>query len=249
MWRGLISATQFLTILPLGSSRHFDAKEALPFFPICGLFIGGLLALVDHLGAMVLPRHAVAVLDVVFLVAITGALHLDGVADAADGLYGRRSKERALEIMKDSRIGAIGMVAVVCCLAVKWAGLSSPPAEAHYLHSFWLFMVPALSRSTVLVAVRLLPYGRPTGGTGNSFFQDTLPPRAYWSLASLALIMLAADPKGAVVMGIGTAMVTAALLIYYRIKVNCITGDMLGAMIEATESGLFLLWAAFGRLW
>lgn len=248
MWRSLTSAIQFLTILPLRSAQRFEAHKAMPFFPICGLLIGGLLALVDYLGAMIWPQQAVAVLDVVFLVAITGALHLDGLADAADGLYGRRTTERALKIMKDSRIGAMGMVAVVCCLAIKWAGLSSPEPSIQSLRPFWLCMVPALSRSTVMIAVRLLPYGRPDGGTGSPFFQHPLRFIDYWPVALLTVIMLMTDALGAVWICIGAVLLTATLLLYYRIKMNCITGDMLGAMIEVTESGLFLLLAAFGRI-
>ncbi len=247
MWRNLISAMQFLTIIPLGPTQRFEAHKALPLFPICGLIIGGLLATVDYLGAAVWPHPAVAVVDVVFLTVITGALHLDGLADTADGLYGRRTTERALAIMKDSRIGAIGMVAVVCCLAIKWAGLSSLQTDVQPLRPFWLCLVPALSRSTVMFAVRLLPYGRPDGGTGSSFFQHPMRHIDYWPLGLLAIIMLSTDAWGAVWIGIGVASLTATLLLYYRIKINCITGDMLGAMIEVTESGLFLLLAASGR--
>ena len=247
MWRSLISAMQFLTIIPLGSSQRFEAHKALPLFPICGVIIGGMLAAVDYLGALLWPHQAVAVVDVVFLTVITGALHLDGLADTADGLYGQRTTERALDIMKDSRIGAMGMVAVVCCLAIKWAGLSSFQTEVHPLRPLWLCLVPALSRSTIIFAVRLLPYGRPNGGTGSPFFQHPLRHIDYWPLGLLAIIILAMDAWAAVWIGIGLASLTAALLLYYRIKINCITGDMLGAMIEVTESGLFLLLAASGR--
>lgn len=247
MCRGLFSAIQFLTILPLGSPHRFQANKAMPFFPIVGLVIGGLLALVDYVAAMIWPQQAVAVLDVVFLAVITGALHIDGLADASDGLYGRRTTERALEIMKDSRIGAIGMVAVVCCLAIKWAGLSSALPEIQTFRPFWLCVVPAISRSTVMIAVRLLPYGRPDGGTGRPFFQHPLGAKDYWPFTVLAVIMLMMDAWGALWMSIGAILLTAAILLYYRIKINCITGDMLGAMIEVTESGLFLLMAAYGR--
>jgi adenosylcobinamide-GDP ribazoletransferase len=65
------------------------------------------------------------VLDVVLLAAITGAFHLDGLADMADGLYGQREREKALAIMKDSRVGAMGLVAVACVLLVKTVGLGS----------------------------------------------------------------------------------------------------------------------------
>jgi len=243
MWRSLIASIQFLTIIPSGPTQVFEAHRILPYFPICGLIIGSLLVATDYLANMIWPPHVAAVADTVFLVVITGALHLDGLADTADGLYGRRTPQRALEIMKDSRIGAIGMVAVVCCLGVKWAGLSA----IHAYRPLWLLIVPALSRATVMFAIRVLPYGRPDGGTGHSFFQNPLRLADYWSLGVLALVILMSTAWGFIWVGIGSIVLTACILIYYRIKINCITGDMLGAMIEVTESGLFLLLAASNR--
>jgi len=109
-WTGLRSAIQFLTIIPCGRGHDFDARAALPFFPLCGLLIGVLLVMVDAMATLVWPRPVVALLDVIALAAISGALHLDGVADTADGLYGHREPEQALAIMKDSRIGAMGSI-------------------------------------------------------------------------------------------------------------------------------------------
>lgn len=244
MWRSLISSIQFLTIIPCGPARVFQAHKTLPFFPVCGLIIGGLLVVTDYLGALIWPPEVVSAVDVLLLVVITGALHLDGLADTADGLYGRRPPQRALEIMKDSRVGAIGVIAVVCCLGIKWAGLSAIQAY----RPLWLLIIPALSRATVMFAVQLLPYGRPDGGTGHSFFERRPSLVDYWSAGVLAAIMVWVTPWGFVWALTATITITASILFYYRMKINCITGDMLGAMIEVTESGLFLVLAAISRL-
>lgn len=244
MWRGLIASIQFLTIIPCGSAGVFQAHKALPFFPLCGLIIGGLLVAADYLGALIWPLEVVSAVDVLFLVVITGALHLDGLADTADGLYGRRPRQRALEIMKDSRVGAIGVIAVVCCLGIKWAGLSA----IQVYRPLWLLIIPALSRATVMFAVHVLPYGRPEGGTGHSFFERRLRIADYWPLGVLAAIMVWIMPWGFVWAVTATVTITASMLLFYRMKINCITGDMLGAMIEVTESGLFLVFAAINRL-
>jgi adenosylcobinamide-GDP ribazoletransferase len=180
------------------------------------------------------------VVDVVGLAMISGALHLDGLADTADGLYGQRPQEKALAIMKDSRIGAIGMVAVVCCLAIKWAGISG--LQAH--RPFWLLVVPAFARGTVLFGVRWLPYGRPQGGTGHSFFQHPLLITDFWAVALLFLLAIVFTGWGVVWIAAGFCGLVTLVLIYYRYKINCITGDMLGALIEITEAGLFLILAA-----
>ncbi len=243
MWRHFLSGIQFLTILPCGPTQPLEAQRTLPLFPLCGLVVGAVLFLVDYGASLFWQRSAVAVLDVVTLAVITGALHLDGLADTADGLYGRRSPEKALAIMKDSRIGAMGMVTVACCLAMKWAGLN----ELDMHRAILLLLVPATARAGVIFAVHYLPYGRPEGGTGQAFFQGTPRLQDYWALAVVLLAaLLLAGWSGALLM-VGFAALTAGVLIYYRLKIDCITGDMLGALIEITEAGLFLILSATTR--
>lgn len=196
--------------------------------------------LLDSVAVAIWEPATAAVVDVVGLAMISGALHLDGLADTADGLYGRRTPDKALAIMKDSRIGAIGMVVVACCLAIKWAGLSGIQIHRPY----YLLLVPAFARSTVLFGVRWLPYGRPQGGTGHSFFQHPLTIRDFWSLALLSLLALLFTGWGIVWIALGYTGLVAVVLAYYRNKINCITGDMLGALVEITEAGLFLILAA-----
>jgi len=241
MWRGLQSSIQFLTIIPCGRTQDFNPRATLVFFPVCGLLIGALLALVDMLAGNFWNPSAVAVIGVVTLAVISGGLHLDGLADTADGLYGQRPAEQALAIMKDSRIGSIGMVVVVCCLGIKWAGLAG--IDAH--RPIWLLLVPAFARASVLFGIRLLPYGRPAGGTGRTFFEQPLRIRDFWGWALLMGLGAVLTGWAVVWIGIGTAFLTAALLTYYKQKINCITGDMLGAMIEICEACLFLFIAAW----
>ena len=105
----LTAAIQFLTLLPLGKPVSYDPKGMVPFFPIVGLMIGAFVSMFDHGALYLWPKPVAAVLDVVFLVVITAAFHLDGLGDIADGLMGHRSRDKALEIMKDSRIGVMGI--------------------------------------------------------------------------------------------------------------------------------------------
>lgn len=230
------SALRFITILPLGRSDRFEPVQMTAYFPVVGLFIGLMLAIVDSVAARFWSGPATALVDVIFLIIITGALHLDGVADTADGLYGRRSRDQALAIMKDSRIGPMGMLAVLCCLALKWAGIAGLQSDRILL----LILIPAYARAAILLGMRSLPYARPEGGTGAAFFDQRLPMTAFWSIAVIGVLSIMLKWP-ALSLNIGFALLVGAVLGYYRMKMNGITGDMLGALIEMTESGLFFL--------
>ncbi len=241
MFRNFIAGIQFLTIIPCGPTQPFVPHKALPVFPVCGLVIGTLLMAIDIIAMNFWNLSAVAVIDVVALAAITGALHIDGLGDTADGLYGQRPPEKALSIMKDSRIGAIGMITVACVLSLKWAGLANIGSH----RNCWLLLVPAFSRATVLFGVRWLPYGRPEGGTGHSFFESVPHLKDYWALVVLCLLAILLAGWAALWAISGFAVLMTVVLYYYKTKINCITGDMLGAMIETVESGLFLILGAY----
>ena len=86
--KGLISAIQFLTIIPIGRHHVFDPKGMIPFFPVVGLVLGSLLSIFDYAVSGLWPAPVVAILDVGLLILLTGALHVDGLGDTADGLYG-----------------------------------------------------------------------------------------------------------------------------------------------------------------
>lgn len=238
-FQGMFSAVQFLTIIPCPSWHLFNARGALPYFPICGLFIGLIIVVVDSLAAAIWARPVAALIDIIALVLITGALHLDGLADTADGLYGQRKPEQALSIMKDSRIGAMGLVAVLCCFTLKWAGVANMASH----QKLWLILVPAYARAAVLFGIKALPYGRPDGGTGHSFFSPPLQIIDFWGIVPLILLSFFTSWEF-IKLNVVFVIIVAVTIAWYRRKINCITGDMLGAMIEITETGLFLMAAS-----
>lgn len=231
----LISAIQFLTILPIGRPGSFD-KRMVEFFPVVGLMLGVMLSAFDLAVSQLWSGPVVALLDVIFLAVLTGALHLDGLGDAADGLYGNRPKEQSLAIMKDSRIGVMGLVAIVCGLSVKWGGIMSLDAHRHLL----LIIIPVYARGAMLFGFRFLAYGRPEGGTGHTLFEDSLGLSAFWGVLAVALLSLFAGWRG-LLLNLVFVILTASILLYYKKHIGCITGDMLGAMSEITESVLFLM--------
>jgi adenosylcobinamide-GDP ribazoletransferase len=228
-------ALQFLTVLPAGKPARFDPAGMVPLFPIVGLIIGGLLALTDWAALGLWPPAAAAMVDVGLLAGVTGALHLDGLSDTADGLYGNRPRERALDIMKDSRVGAMGVVALILGLGVKWAGIAG--MEAH--RTVLLAAIPALARGGMLFGFRFLEYGRPDGGTGHAFFEKRLPWTGFWTLLPIGGLVLAAGWRGVAVLAV-FAVATGTLIRFYRRKMGGVTGDMLGAMVEILEAAMFL---------
>ena len=105
----LIAAIQFLTILPAGKAERYDPRNMIPYFPVVGIILGALVSAFDQAAMQLWSPPTAAVLDVVLLLVLTAGLHLDGLGDTADGLLGHRSREQALLIMKDSRIGMMGL--------------------------------------------------------------------------------------------------------------------------------------------
>ncbi|PIE73736.1 MAG: adenosylcobinamide-GDP ribazoletransferase [Deltaproteobacteria bacterium] len=234
--RGLKNAMAFLTTLPItgaGSVNH----AMLPWFPVVGLFIGLFWAGCDALFALFFPLPVRAVLDLLVLILITGGLHLDGLADAADGIMAHRGRERALEIMRDSRLGTWGAIALFSILMLNLAALSTLVTQDHAWRFFLL--APAYGRLAMLFGLRALPYGRPEGGMASHLFGHTnVTP--YWTVA-LALISLAVYPASlAIVSNLLAAAAMFGIIRIYRTTLGCITGDMIGALGEITQMAFFI---------
>jgi len=233
--KNLISALQFITILPLGKTRTFDPPKMIPYFPLVGILLGLMVALFDSVVLRLWPPPVAALLDVMLLAVLTAAFHIDGLGDTADGLLGPRSRDKALEIMKDSRIGTMGLVAILFGLALKWGGIAG--LEAH--RSIILVIIPAYARAGILFGMRYLPYGRPDG-TGKPFFSEKISLKHFWGLILPIGLSLLLGLK-AIWLNLAFVIILAMILLFYKKRMGCITGDMLGALVEITEAGLFLM--------
>lgn len=237
--RLFFSAVQFLTRLPV-PARHFRADElpkSLVFFPVVGLILaaGGLLIrfiLAAHTG------NAVVVLAVlIYLVLLTGGLHEDALADAADGFGGGRNKEQILEIMRDSRIGSYGAIAIVFSLLGRFVVLTQlPPGK--FVAYFAAGQV--LSRWTPLPLSFFLTPARADSGQGSR-----VAGKVSWSsllIGTFLALAIAALFLHVALLWVGSiAIVTAAITgLYYRKRLAGITGDCLGATIQLTEIAVYL---------
>jgi len=142
---------------------NFDEKacgRATLFFPAVGLFLGVLLAALAWGAGFLFPAVVKTSLLVVGMVVLTGGMHLDGFMDSIDGLFSGRARERKLEIMRDSRVGAFGVIGVICLLLLKYNLLLELPDD---VLTKALLVLPVLSRWGMAIAVIAFPYARPDG--------------------------------------------------------------------------------------
>jgi adenosylcobinamide-GDP ribazoletransferase len=138
--------------------------------------------------------------------------------------------------MKDSRIGVMGLVAIVCAISIKWAGITS----LNYQRSLLLVLIPAYARGSMIFGIRFLQYGRPKSGIGRELFGEKLRFTAFGALAIPILLSISMGWSALWLNGWFVVM-TTVILKYYHGRIGCITGDMLGAMAEIVEAFLFLI--------
>jgi adenosylcobinamide-GDP ribazoletransferase len=158
---GCIAAVQFLTIVPPLVRRSFAPMElgrAVGYFPLVGLLIGGFVIGLNRLLALFLPSNVTAALVLTGWILCTGALHLDGFLDSCDGLFGGRTPEDRLRILRDERVGAFAVIGGVLLLLVKYQALTAIPYR-----SAALCLAPILGRWGMAVTVVAFPYARAEG--------------------------------------------------------------------------------------
>jgi len=238
--RDLVESLRFLTRLPLpGQPAMRNPGEALAAFPLVGLVLGLLLALLDLLlGLTRLPLFTRDVLLIVALVLLTGGLHLDGLMDSCDGLFGGYDPEQRLDIMRDSRVGSFGVLGAICALLLKLAFLSAVPAHSRVVA---LIVAPVLGRWSLVLAAALFPPALPAG-LGAAFAKGVTSPRVtIAAVLSLLIVLLAAGLAGALVFLV--ACVTTGLLgLFVMRRIPGLTGDSYGAICELNEvAALFAL--------
>jgi adenosylcobinamide-GDP ribazoletransferase len=238
--RSLVIALQFLTRLPtprLGTSEPGDLARASDWFPVAGALIGALVAVAVWAGAHFGPWIG-ALFGLVAWVLVTGALHLDGLGDVADGLGGaHRVPGRFLEIVHDPHIGGFGVTAIGLQLLSKLILLE---AIAEVSLAPTLVLVAAWARWGTVVLGKIVP---PLGeGLGRRFAEGI-----DWRVAVLhGAVLVAASAMMAPPL-IGALVIVPALAVYWIRRVGGISGDCHGASIEVTETALLLLLVTLAR--
>ena len=239
-------AVKLLTRWPIRSpdaevSTPARPAAAVPYYPLVGVLIGAFAGGVFWLAHLVFPVTLAVVLATAASLLATGALHEDGFADACDGLGGGTTRERALEIMRDSRLGTYGAAGLGLMLAAKVLALAAAPAEAIP----WLLVAAhAGSRASVVLALVTGTYARDTGIAAP--LADAAPSGAGIAFAlvtavAAACLALVAAPPAALLAGLaGLALGHLLMRRAYERKLGGYTGDCLGAVQQASEVGMYL---------
>jgi adenosylcobinamide-GDP ribazoletransferase len=252
----LACATQFLTRLPTPRLRNWSDNmlaRSARYFPLVGLGVGSLSAAVFALARAVWPSGAQpAILAVGAAVAITGGFHEDGLADTADGLGGGQTREQRLAIMKDSRLGSYGALALGLVLTVRIAALASLKTTA--LAAAALVCAHALARAAAVVAMAVLPYAAdPATSKLQPSARGVRPAEVLIALGvstfAIFVATLAIIPPLIAATGLAVGAVAALwpALLARRLIGGC-TGDVLGAVEQAFETG-FIVGTAAAAMW
>jgi adenosylcobinamide-GDP ribazoletransferase len=238
--RAALAAVGFLTRIPIGNRVSLDAEDvtrAGAVFPLVGAALGACVgAIAAALDRPLSPLLACG-LAVGAGTLITGALHIDALADTADAL-GARSSDRALEIMRDSTIGAFGATAIAIDLLIKTAALAQLARDTHVLRD--AIAAGALSRVVPVLLAAVLPYARAREGTGAALTHAGGGRAGAGLVVAVAVAVLVAGRDGAV---LGAAAVALGLAFWlgYRRWLGGVTGDALGAALEVTETAVLVI--------
>ncbi len=223
-----------------------EISASLAYFPLVGLIIGGSLAVFNWAIKDLFSSHQIiGILDTAWLAILTRALHLDGLADTIDGLASNAPKDRVLEIMRDSRTGAIGVVAIVLLLLIKAATFGFL-SRKDLIEVF--ILVPCLSRFGINMLAFLCPYARDGYGLGRAFTDK----HAKWTMIiSFPTAFFAAfflmKIKGIIAL-LEVIFFSTVISIYFNKRLGGITGDVLGAHTEIIEAILLLSFCAMTHI-
>ena len=200
-----LRAFSFLTILPVGRNLPPDEKglaRSMAFFPLTGFIIGLLLALGFYLLSSLFPRPLALWLTIGLMAILTGGLHLDGFADTIDGLACRGTKERVLEVMRDSRVGAFGVIGLILLIGTKYLALDQ---LSTLTIPYALILMTVTGRNSMVLVCYRSPFARSTGGLAKPFTENLGPREVVVSSASaLGIALLVMGVRGIVVfVGVG----------------------------------------------
>lgn len=238
-----LTAVQFLTRMPLPGLAYEKGSlaRAVKFFPVVGALVGSTAAFFHMLLAPHLPRLIAALLVVIFLVLLTGCLHEDGLADAADGFGGGWDREQVLVILKDSRIGSYGATALMLSLMTRVFLLSCLQLDRI---AAVLIAAHVLCRWTTLpLSYFLDPASNDTetsSGQGARIARVTTPTTlivgTLFSFATVGLLLRARALPAIV----GAVLISLLSGIYYRRRIGGVTGDCFGATNQIAEIAVYL---------
>ena len=234
----LATAFQFLTRLPMPSATFEEdsLSRSVKFFPLVGLAVGSGAALLQSVLIVHLARPLTAFVVLTYLVLITGCLHEDGLADTADGFGGGWTKDRVLAILRDSRIGSYGAIALVLSLLARYLLLASLPMER-----FIAYVISAhvLCRWSSLPLSYFLPPAREQEGQGARIAKLTSFSSLLFGSALSTAIVIFALRRSSVAPLLVAPLIVLVSGWFYNKKIGGITGDCFGATNQLTEIAIY----------
>jgi adenosylcobinamide-GDP ribazoletransferase len=225
---------QFLTTIPVRinlNATDEDFGKGLAFAPVIGLIIGGTLALTYHFIGFIFPSSINSIIIIIEYIFLTGGLHLDGLGDTFDGLFSNRPKERMLEIMKDSRLGTNGVLAIFSVLILLYGFLSQIPYDHIYIV---LILFPVAGRTATLIGASISKYAR-NNGLGKSFVEYCGWKELIIGLISSICIFSVAYRGQGVLLLITSVVASLIFVKVFSRKIDGVTGDILGAVCELNQ--------------
>jgi len=243
----LLLAISFLTIIPVYGNHQADDRDmagSLAYYPLAGFVIGAMLSALAWLCHWLHLGISGDALIIVFWIIITAGLHMDGLMDTADGLFSGRDRERKLEIMRDSRVGAMGVIALAALLLLKISFLH----ELTYPECLWILMItPAFGRCMMVLGIYYFPYARSGPGLGKSFADQASWVEIFIATATLLIgTFLLLHSRGLIVLAL-TAIPVALVITWIARQLGGLTGDTYGAINEISET-LFLIAAVLSQV-
>lgn len=238
-----LTALAFLTRIPVrgndGNLDPNDLAKSIIFFPAAGAIIGALNACLYLLLVPVLPQSVLAVFIIAFPIFLSGGIHFDGLLDTCDGLFSGASRDRILEIMRDSRVGSMGVIAGIMNIMMRYSILIALPAA---LLPFLLIAQSITSRWVMALALYFFPYVRKGGGLGQGFSEGKTS--AYVLLSSLlaVLLVLLINGYSGLIIFLIVGGISLLIAVWVARRIGGLTGDVYGALNEAAEIIFLLLW-------
>lgn len=231
-----IMMLQFFTTIPIKQNIKCSAKEygkALTFAPLIGMIIGTLLMGVYYGLEPFFPSKVIFILILIAYIIFTGGIHLDGLADTFDGLFSGKPKEKILDIMRDSRVGTNGILAIICLLLLNYTLLMS--LELQNIEVV-LILFPVAGRMASLIGAGASRYARKTRGLGKSFIDFCGLKEIMIGIIFYAVIFyIALRVEGLIIAAITIVFPYLILKLITR-KIQGATGDVLGALCEINQT-------------
>lgn len=236
IFKRLIFTLQFFTAIPLPFKLDVNAEDTgkgLVFAPMVGLILGAVLSGAYYILNLLFPIYVTVVLLIVLYIILTGGLHLDGLGDTFDGLFSYRSKERILEIMKDSRVGTNAVLAIVCVLLLDTALLAAAGQSAMVKI---LLLMPIAGRMGALIGAGVSVYARKGDGLGKSFIDYCGKREVFIGAVPVILIFYAVGGLTGFLLSVVTMTAPYLMVKLLSRKIGGATGDILGAVCEMTQA-------------